>query len=216
MVFLGPPGAGKGTQAAIIRDRYGIPHVSTGEIIRDAIAGGTPMGDKVRVVVESGKLVPDEMIGDIVAERLGREDARNGFLLDGFPRTIRQAEILENVMSARNEGLTAVIKLDVGDDQVVLRLSGRRVCAACGALSHTEFSAPKRPGVCDACGGRLEQRRDDREEVIRRRLSVYHEQTEPLVAHYAALGLLRVIDGDRPCGEVTRDVLAAIEGGAAA
>lgn len=215
-MLLGPPGAGKGTQAAAIRERYGIPHVSTGEMLREAIATGSALGVKVKNIVEAGSLVPDELVGEVVAERLKRDDARKGFLLDGFPRTIRQAGILDSVLKARNEELTAVIKIDLEDEVVVRRLSGRRGCVSCGALFHVEFSRPRKEGICDSCGGELQQREDDREEVIRRRLTVYHEQTAPLTDHYRSSGHLREVDGNGPREEVTERIWKAVDQGAAA
>ncbi len=210
VVLLGPPGAGKGTQAAAIRERFGVPHVSTGEMLREAIAAGTPLGKRVKAIVESGSLVPDEVVSEVVAERLGREDARKGFLLDGFPRTLRQAEALQNVMDARGESLDAVVRIRLDDEEVVGRLSGRRTCAACGAPCHVTYSPPRAAGVCDACGGALRQRDDDREEVIRKRLAVYHEQTAPLAEHYRALGLLRDVEGHGAVGDVTRRIFEAL------
>lgn len=210
LVLLGPPGAGKGTQAAVIREKYGIPHISTGEILREAIEAGTELGSRVKSIVESGSLVPDELVGEVVAERLSREDATRGFLLDGFPRTLRQAEILETVLSTRKQALTAVIKIDLEDEAVVRRLSGRRSCASCGALYHVESARPRADGVCDACGGQLRQREDDTEEVIRKRLKVYHRQTAPLAGHYRSSGHLRTVDGDGTRDEVTARVLKAL------
>jgi len=212
LVLFGPPGAGKGTQAAAVKEKFGIPHISTGAMLREAIAAATPVGVRAKTLVESGSLVPDEMVGEIVAERLARHDARKGFLLDGFPRTLRQAGILDVVLKARREALDAVVKLNLGDEEVVRRLSGRRTCAGCGAPCHVEFSPPKVEGICNACGGELRQRDDDSEATIRRRLTVYREQTEPLAAHYASKGLLREIDGTGPVDDVKARVLAALGG----
>ncbi len=211
LVLFGPPGAGKGTQAAAVKERFGIPHISTGDMLREAIAAGTPVGARAKVIVETGGLVQDEVVGEVVAERLSRPDARKGFLLDGFPRTLRQAEILAVVLEARKEPLDHVVKLSLSDDEVVRRLSGRRTCGACGAPFHVALSPPRRQGVCDACGGALKQRDDDREDVIRNRLSVYEAQTAPLAAHYAAKGLLREVDGSGSVEEVRRRVLAALD-----
>lgn len=216
LVLLGPPGAGKGTQAVAIRRKYGIPHISTGEMLREAIAAGTDLGNKVRSIVESGALVPDDLIGEVVAERLARDDAAEGFLLDGFPRTIRQAEILESVLEGRKQPLTAVLKIALGDDEVVRRLSGRRTCASCGALCHVDSGPPVSEGTCDACGGSLGQREDDKEEVIRKRLRVYHRQTAPLTEHYRKEGLLLEVNGSGTRDEITGRVLSALERGAAA
>jgi len=210
LVLFGPPGAGKGTQAAAIKDKFGIPHISTGEILREAIAAGTPVGVRAKAVVESGSLVPDEVVGELVALRLARSDARRGFLLDGFPRTLRQAEILEVVLKARKEPLDAVVKVNLNDDEVVRRLSGRRTCPSCGASFHVSFSPPKVEGLCDACGGPLRQRDDDREDVIRKRLTVYRDQTAPLASHYAKMGVLKEIEGSGPIEEVKQRILRAL------
>ena len=211
MILLGPPGSGKGTQAAAVKERYGIPHISTGDMLREAIAAGTPLGMKVKDIMASGALVPDEIVGEVVAERLSRPDARKGFLLDGFPRTIRQAEILGTALSARREALDAVVKVNLSDEEVVRRLSGRRTCSACGAPCHAVFSPPRAAGVCDSCGGALKQRDDDKEDVIRNRLSVYHRQTAPLAEWYSKRGLLREVDGEGLVEEVQRRVFAALE-----
>jgi adenylate kinase len=211
VILLGPPGAGKGTQAAAIREKYGVPHISTGDMLREAVAAGTLLGARVKEIMASGALVPDEVVGEVVAERLARPDARKGFLLDGFPRTIRQAGILETVLSARKERLDAVVKVNVSEDDVVRRLSGRRTCASCGSPFHVSFSAPRVEGICDACNGRLLQREDDREDVIRKRLAVYVEQTAPVAAWYAKKGLLREVDGSGPVEVVQGRVFEAIE-----
>jgi len=208
VILLGPPGAGKGTQAASICEKYGIPHVSTGDILREAIGAGTPLGKKAQAIVAAGMLVPDEVVGELVAERLSRKDARKGFLLDGFPRTIRQAEILETILAARREPLRGVVKLALPDDEVVRRLSGRRTCSKCGTPYHVESL---KATSCTSCGGALAQRDDDKEEVIRKRLQVYHEQTAPLAAWYEKKGLLREIDGRGTIEDVGSRVLAALE-----
>ncbi len=210
LILLGPPGAGKGTQAAAIRERLGIPHVSTGDMLREAVAAGTMLGSKVKGILASGRLVPDEIVGELVAERLGRSDAESGFLLDGFPRTIRQAEILDGVLKARGSALDAVLKISLGDDEVVRRISGRRTCASCGSLFHVEFSPPAKEGVCDSCGADLRQREDDREEVIRNRLAVYHEETAPLADYYAGRSLLREVDGTGTIESIQSRIMAAL------
>ncbi len=211
LVLLGPPGAGKGTQAAAVRERYGVPHVSTGEMLREAIAAGTALGTRVKEIVDSGSLVPDGIVGEVVADRLGRDDTGGGYLLDGFPRTLQQAEILNKVLEMRQESLDAVVRIRLDDDEVVRRLSGRRTCASCGAPCHLVFSRPRVAGICDACGGELRQRDDDHEDVIRKRLAVYREQTVPLAAHYRALGLLKDVDGQGPVREVTRRIFDALD-----
>lgn len=211
LILMGPPGAGKGTQAAAIRDRFAIPHVSTGEMLREAVATGSPLGIKVKSILAVGKLVPDEVVGDLVAERLGREDARGGFLLDGFPRTIPQAGILDRVLASRGKTLEAVVKISLGDDEVVRRITGRRVCASCERPFHVAFSPPRKEGVCDSCGGALRQREDDREDVVRKRLAVYHEQTAPLAKHYAGRGLLREVDGAGAVEVVRERIMEVLE-----
>jgi adenylate kinase len=210
LVLFGPPGSGKGTQASAVKEVLGVPHISTGDMLREAIAAGTPVGLKAKTIVESGSLVPDEMVGEIVAARLARGDARKGFLLDGYPRTLRQAEVLEVVLTARREALDAVVKLNLEDDEVVRRLSGRRTCPSCGASFHVAFTPPRKEGVCDGCGSALTQREDDREETIRKRIGVYRQQTAPLAAHYAAKGLLKDVDGTGKPEEVRARILAAL------
>jgi adenylate kinase len=210
VVLFGPPGAGKGTQAAFVKERFGIPHISTGDMLREAIASGTPVGVRVKETVASGGLVSDETVGELVAERLSRQDARKGFLLDGFPRTIRQAQILDTVLKARKEPLNAVVKVQLPDEEVVKRISQRRTCPQCGALYHLVYSPPKIEGTCGACSAALVQRTDDCEDVIRNRLRVYHEQTAPLAAWYEGRGLLREVDGQGTVEEVGRRILAAL------
>jgi adenylate kinase len=211
LILLGPPGAGKGTQAATICEEYGIPHVSTGEILREAISKGTPLGNEAEAIVMVGELVPDEMVSELVAERLSLQDARKGFLLDGFPRTLRQADILDTILRARREPLLAVVDIGLADDEVVRRLSGRRTCTSCGRPYHTDFSQAGEAGVCEACGNKLEHRADDRESVIRKRLEVYHEQTAPLAERYKESGLLIEFDGSGSIDDVRRLILGALE-----
>lgn len=214
MIFLGPPGAGKGTQARMLAERLGIPHVATGDLFREAVAAGTPLGKKVSEFLQSGRLVPDEVTVAVVVERLDRKDCRGGFVLDGFPRTLAQAEALEAAMTERGWRLDSALGLDVSDEEVVRRLTGRRVCSRCGANYHVEFRPPARPGLCDACGGPLVQREDDTEETVRVRLAVYREQARPVLEFYRQRGLLRVVYGGRPVEEVAREVAAAVGGSA--
>lgn len=181
---MGPPGVGKGTQAARLTETLGLPHVSTGEMLREAVRNGSPVGRKVRAFVESGELVPDELIGELLAERLGQDDAGNGFILDGFPRTVEQVTILDRVLERLGVPLDRAIMLTAPESEIVRRLSGRRVCPQCGAVYNLENHAPRSPGVCDRCGSPLAQRPDDAEEVIRKRLEVYREQTLPVVQAY--------------------------------
>jgi len=214
LIFLGPPGVGKGTQAALLAERRGIPHISTGEMFRRAIRERTPMGERARPYVESGGYVPDEVVNGIVAERLAEPDCAGGFILDGFSRTTGQAEALDRILAAQDRRLSAAVVLEVPDAVVLRRLSGRRQCSGCGAVYHVEFDPPAREGLCDRCGSPLIQRDDDNEETVRRRLQVYHEQTAPLREHYEGRGLLLRIDGDAPVAEVARridEALAAVE-----
>ncbi|MDQ7820848.1 MAG: adenylate kinase [Armatimonadota bacterium] len=197
LVFLGPPGAGKGTQARLLQEREGIPRISTGDILRAAVAGGTPLGREAAAYLERGDLVPDHIMIAVVAERLRHPDARRGFVLDGFPRTRAQAEALDRLLEAQGRRLDAVVYFQVSDATVLRRLVGRRVCRAAGHIYHVEFHPPRVPGRCDLDGSPLEQREDDREETVRRRLEVYRQQTEPLVAYYRSRSIFETVeDGD--------------------
>ncbi|MBI3006984.1 MAG: adenylate kinase [candidate division NC10 bacterium] len=195
LILLGPPGAGKGTQAQRLTRTLGIPQVSTGDILRAAVAAGTPLGREAKAYMDQGALVPDGVVIGIIRERLGAPDCARGYILDGFPRTAAQAEALGETLRALGTPLTAVLSLTVDPEELVRRLSGRRTCGNCGAAYHLETAPPRRAGLCDRCGGALLQREDDREETIRKRLAVYREQTAPLVAYYRGRGLLREVDG---------------------
>jgi adenylate kinase len=195
VVLLGAPGAGKGTQAERIVAEFGLPHVSTGEILRAAVAAGTPLGAEAQHYMQAGKLVPDEVVIGIIRERLAEPDAARGFLLDGFPRTLEQAAALDEMLAAAGRRLTHVIVLDVPRDELIERLSGRRMCRTCGKGYHVKFDPPKQEGVCDACGGELYQRADDNEETVRNRLVVYADQTEPLIDYYQRQGLVHALYG---------------------
>lgn len=206
-IFLGAPGAGKGTQAEALSRKLKIPTVSTGNMIREALKSGTEMGLRAKAYTESGRLVPDDVVIGIIRERLRRDDCKDGFILDGFPRTIPQAEALDQMGVV----IDRVIDLEVSDETILSRLSGRRVCANCGATYHLKDKKPKAEGVCDLCGGTLVQRGDDKPETVRARLDVYHRQTEPLKAYYQKQGRLCVVQGRELVADTTRAVLTAIE-----
>jgi len=211
LILLGPPGAGKGTQAERLREDFGLLHISTGDILRAEVAEETELGRKAKRYMDAGDLVPDEVIIEMITQRIGGGEARDGFLLDGFPRNEHQADALEQALAALDRRLTAVLSIDVPDEEVVRRLAGRRVCVKNpNHIYHVEFDPPKHDGVCDQDGSRLVQREDDREETIRRRLEVYHSQTEPLIAHYDHAGLLRRVDGQRDAAEVHAHVRATV------
>ena len=207
LIMLGAPGAGKGTQAAVLSERLGVPTISTGNILRAAVKNGTPVGLQAKSYMDAGKLVPDEVIIGIVAERLTEADCAKGFILDGVPRTIAQAEALE----AAGVRFDCVLDIEVSDEEIVSRMSGRRACTDCGATYHVTAAPPRAEGVCDACGGRLVQRDDDKPETVLDRLSVYHAQTEPLKEFYAQRGILKRVD-NKPTIEATAKAIAAALG----
>jgi len=214
VVLLGPPGAGKGTQAKLLHDRFGVCQISTGDILRKAVAEKTPLGQEASQYISRGALVPDSVIVNMVAARLKEKDCEPGFILDGFPRTIPQAESLDAILQREGIALTAALSVQVPQEVVIERLAGRRTCRNCGALSHVIFSPPKKAGVCDRCGGELYQRDDDREETIANRLKVYSDQTAPLLDYYRRQGLLREIDGVGAVDDINARVLAAVGGAA--
>lgn len=207
LILLGAPGAGKGTQAEKICEKYNIPAVSTGNIIREALKNGTDMGLKAKSYIDAGALVPDEVVIGIIKERLKEDDCKNGFILDGFPRTIPQAEALD----AMGINIDKVVDIEVPDDKIAARLSGRRVCLKCGATYHLEYKKPKEDGICDVCGDEIVQRKDDKPETVIDRLSVYHEQTEPLKDYYAKTGKLVIVEGQEEVAQTTTLVFKALE-----
>lgn len=202
IIMLGAPGAGKGTQAKQIAEEYGIPHISTGDIFRANIKNGTELGNKAKAYMDKGELVPDELTCDLVVDRIAADDCKEGFVLDGFPRTIPQAEALEKALEAKGEKMDYAIDVDVPDENIIGRMSGRRACLNCGATYHIISIPPKVEGVCDVCGESLVQRDDDKEETVKNRLNVYHEQTQPLINFYQERGILRSVDGTRSMGDV--------------
>ena len=210
LILLGPPGAGKGTQAATLTETFGIPQISTGDILRAAVKEGTALGQQAKAYMDDGKLVPDEIVIGIVTERLQEPDCSNGFILDGFPRTVAQADALQTDLRDLDKELDRVIALQVDNDALVERLTGRRTCKSCGRGYHVKFDPPEVEGRCDVCGGELYQRDDDREETIRKRLEVYARQTEPLIDYYREAGLLIEVDGMQPIDEVRETLLAAL------
>jgi adenylate kinase len=206
LVLMGLPGAGKGTQAEKIVEKYGIPHISTGDMFRAAIKGETPLGKKAKEYIDAGNLVPDEVTIGIVRERLGKDDCKDGFLLDGFPRTVAQAEELENILSELNRTIDYVININVDRTKLMERLTGRRVCRNCGATYHVIFNPPKEEGVCDKCGGELYQREDDNEKTVGTRLEVNIKQQQPLLDFYEEKGYLQNISGDQDINDVFEDI----------
>ncbi len=207
LILLGAPGAGKGTQAEVIAEHLNIPTISTGNIIREALKSGTEMGKKAKEYMDAGKLVPDDIVIGIIQERLAQPDCANGFILDGFPRTIPQAEALDRMGIV----IDRVIDIEVADETIARRVSGRRVCPACGASYHVDYKRPAVENVCDRCGDTLVQRKDDHPDTVRERLHVYHEQTEPLKGYYAQSGKLYIVEGQEEVADTTRLTLAAIE-----
>ena len=207
LILLGAPGAGKGTQAEIISEKYNIPTISTGNIIRAALKNGTEMGLKAKSYIDAGNLVPDDVVIGIIKERLAEDDCENGFILDGFPRTIPQAEALDRM----NFNIDYALSIEVADSEIVKRMSGRRVCEKCGASYHTEFKKPAKEGICNVCEGKLVIRKDDEPETVMNRLNVYHEQTEPLKDYYAKAGKLLTVEGQQEVKDTTALVLRALE-----
>lgn len=210
LVMLGAPGAGKGTQAKKLAEKYQIPHISTGDIFRANIKNNTELGIKAKEFMDKGLLVPDELVLELVADRLSQEDAMRGFVLDGFPRTIPQATNLDETLTKINSRIDYAIDVDVPDENIVRRMSGRRACVKCGATYHTEHIPPKKEGICDVCGSDLILRADDQPETVLKRLAVYHEQTQPLIDYYGSKEILRTVDGTLPIEDIFSQIVSIL------
>ena len=211
LILLGAPGAGKGTQAKKIAEKYGIPHISTGDIFRANIKNQTELGMKAKAYMDQGALVPDELTLELIMDRFTNDDCKNGYVLDGFPRTIPQAEALTKALADKQDAVDYAINVDVPDEAIVTRMSGRRACLACGGTYHIVFNPTKVEGVCDACGGELVLRADDKPETVQKRLDVYHEQTQPLIDYYQTQNILKEVDGTLPLDEVFQAIIAILE-----
>ena len=211
LILVGPPGAGKGTQAVHLAEHYKIPHISTGDIFRANIKGGTELGKLAQSYMDAGNLVPDSVTNSMVEDRLGQSDVGNGFLLDGYPRNVGQAEFLDGVLNAKGAPLDSVLELSIANDEIIKRLSGRRICRGCGASFHIHFEKPSKDGLCDKCGGELYQRQDDNEATVANRLNVYTEQTEPIIEYYKKAGLLKVISATGAVSEITTQAISALK-----
>ncbi|MCH2546828.1 MAG: adenylate kinase [Alphaproteobacteria bacterium] len=211
LILLGPPGAGKGTQAKFLQDKHQLAHLSTGDMLRATVASGSTMGKKLQDIMSSGNLVPDAIMVDMIRDRIAQDDCKHGFILDGFPRTIAQAEALDDMLERENRALNHVIELKVRDDEMVERVSGRFACAVCGEGYHDSFKQPKEKNVCNICGAvEFTRRKDDQPETVKRRLESYHQQTEPLLPYYQKRGVLRSVDGMADIEEVTRQINAQL------
>ena len=206
IIMLGAPGAGKGTQAKKIAAKYGIPHISTGDIFRANIKNGTELGKKAKTYMDQGLLVPDELVVDLVVDRVNQDDCTNGYVLDGFPRTIPQAEALTEALEKMGQKIDFAIDVNVPDENIVKRMGGRRACVTCGATYHMVYAPTKKEGICDTCGGELILRDDDKPETVQKRLNVYHDQTQPLIDYYTSQGILRTVDGTVDIDDVFRAI----------
>lgn len=210
IIMLGAPGAGKGTQAKMIADKYGVPHVSTGDIFRENIKNGTELGMEAKKYMDQGLLVPDELTVKILLDRVSQPDCKNGYVLDGFPRTIPQAEVLDKALAELGESIDYAIDVDVPDENIVKRMSGRRACISCGATYHVVHVPPKKEGICDRCGSELILRDDDKPETVKNRLDVYHKQTQPLIDFYTKKGVLKTVDGTVDMQDVFKAIVAIL------
>jgi len=210
IIMLGAPGAGKGTQAKLIAEKYSLPHISTGDIFRANIKNQTELGMEAKKYMDEGKLVPDELTVKILLDRVANEDCKNGYVLDGFPRTIPQAEVLTKALGEMNDAIDFAINVDVPDENIVNRMSGRRACVTCGATYHIVHVPPKKENICDKCGSELILRDDDKPETVLNRLKVYHEQTQPLIDYYTAKGVLRTVDGTKDMNDVFAEIVAIL------
>lgn len=210
LIMLGAPGAGKGTQAAKVAEAFGIPHISTGDIFRANIKGGTELGKKAKGYMDAGQLVPDELVCDLVADRIAQDDCAKGYILDGFPRTIPQAEALDQATKKLGTMIDYAVNIDVPDEAIVSRMGGRRACLSCGATYHIAFNPPKKEGICDNCGKELVLRDDDKPETVQTRLNVYHEQTQPLIEYYVNQGVLVTVDGTQSMDQVFDSIVKAV------
>lgn len=206
IIMLGAPGAGKGTQAERIAEKYQIPHISTGDIFRANIKNGTELGKKAKAYMDQGLLVPDSLTVDLVMDRIAQDDCRNGYILDGFPRTIPQAKSLTEALKSKGEALDYAIDVDVPDENIISRMSGRRACPGCGATYHIVYAAPSKEGICDKCGASLVLRDDDKPKTVKKRLTVYHDQTQPLIEYYSGEKILRTVDGTKDMEQVFQDI----------
>lgn len=212
LILLGPPGAGKGTQAEGIKKEFNIPHISTGDIFRENIKNNTELGKKAQEYMNKGLLVPDELVVDLVKDRLSKNDCNKGFLLDGFPRTIEQAEALDKELKKMDKKLDKAININVSEEVLVERIVGRRICKDCKATYHVKFNPPQKEGICDKCGGKLYQRDDDKEETVQKRIKVYKEETQPLIDYYDKKGLILNINGEQEINKVLEDIINNLKG----